>query len=57
MSQGELSKVSGVSLRMIQQYEQKNKDINKAGVNTLMALSRALNCDIEDIIEYDFRIK
>ena len=56
MSQSELSELSGVSLRMIQQYEQKRKDINKAGVNTLMALSRVLSCDIEDIIEHDFRI-
>lgn len=57
MSQNELSERSGVSLRMIQQYEQKKKDINKAGVNTLMSLSRILNCDIEDLIDYDFSIE
>lgn len=54
LSQTELAKHSGISLRMIQQYEQRKKDINKANVNTLRALSNTLNCDIEDLLEYDF---
>lgn len=51
-SQKLLSKQSGVSLRMIQQYEQGVKDINKASVTNLLALSRQLGCRIEDLIEY-----
>ena len=54
LSQNELSKLSGVSLRMIQQYEQKQKDINKASINTLNNLSKILNCTIEDLMEIEF---
>ena len=50
-SQSELSKRSGVSLRSIQMYEQRNKDINKAQVETLYRLSKVLGCTIEDLIE------
>lgn len=50
-SQKELAKKSGVSLRMIQQYEQRAKDINKAtGVN-LIALAQELGCRMEDLME------
>ncbi len=51
LTQTELAKRSGVSLRSIQMYEQKNKDINKANVTSLYMLSKALNCNIEDLIE------
>ena len=50
-SQSELAKPSGVSLRSIQMYEQRNKDINKASAETLYCLSKALGCSIEDLIE------
>ena len=39
---------------MIQQYEQKKKDINKASANSLYSLAMVLNCDIEDLMEWDF---
>ena len=51
LTQTELAKRSGVSLRSIQMYEQKNKDINKANVTSLYMLSKVLNCNIEDLIE------
>lgn len=51
MSQRELAERSGVSLRSIQQYEQRAKDINKAAADTLMSLSSVLGCKIEDIME------
>ena len=50
-SQKELSEKSGVSLQMIQQYEQGAKDINKASVLNLAALAKVLGCRIEDMIE------
>ena len=50
-SQRELAEKSGVSIRMIQQYEIKAKDINKAAGETLMALSRVLGCTVEDLLE------
>ena len=50
-TQAELSKQSGVSLRSIQMYEQRNKDINKASVVTVYSLAKALGCTMEDLIE------
>ena len=53
ITQRELSEKSGVNLRTIQQYERRSKDINKAAGATLRALSIALFCQIEDLLEYD----
>ena len=50
-TQAELAKRSGVGLRSIQMYEQRNKDINKAAVETVYRLSKVLGCKIEDLIE------
>lgn len=50
-SQKKLAEKSGVSLRMIQQYEQRAKDINKATGTNLLALSQTLGCRIEDLME------
>ena len=51
LTQKELSKKSNVSLRSIQQYEQKVKNINKAATDTLLSLSFVLGCNIEDLLE------
>ena len=51
MTQRELSELSGITLRSIQMYEQKNKDINKASVETVYKLAKILGCNVEDIIE------
>lgn len=51
LSQSQLANVSGVSVRMIQNYEQGVKDINKAQAYTLYKLSEALLCDMEDLLE------
>ena len=51
LTQAELAKRSGVSLRSIQMYEQRNKDINKASVDTVHSLAKVLGCAIEDLIE------
>lgn len=51
-SQKTLAEKSGVTLRMIQQYEQRAKDINKATVTNLIALAHTLGCKVEDLIEY-----
>lgn len=50
-SQRELSKMSGVSLRSIQMYEQRQKDINKAQSDSLYRLAKALGCTMEDLLE------
>lgn len=51
-SQGQLAKRSGVSLRSIQMYEQRNKDINKAHAETCLRLAKTLGCRMEDLIEH-----
>ena len=50
-TQAELAKRSGVSLRSIQMYEQRNKDINKASVEAVYSLAKVLGCTMEDLIE------
>lgn len=50
-SQKALAELSGVPLRTIQQYEQRQKNINKAQAEYLLMLSRALCCEIEELME------
>lgn len=52
LSQSALAEASGVSLRAIQQYEQRQKDINHARGVSLYGLARALGCRIDDLFEY-----
>ena len=51
LSQSELSAASGVSLRSIQMYEQRINDTNKAQAGTVYRLSRAIGCNVEDLLE------
>jgi DNA-binding XRE family transcriptional regulator len=51
LSQRELAEKSGVSLRSIQMYEQKNNDIDKAQAHSLYKLAVALGCSMEDLME------
>ena len=51
LSQRELAEQSGVPLRTIQQYEQRQKSINKAQAEYLLMLARTLCCDMEDLLE------
>ena len=50
-TQSELARRSQVSLRAIQMYEQRQKDINKASIETIHRLSKVLGCTMEDLIE------
>lgn len=50
-SQRELAEMSGVGLRSIQMYEQRNKDINKAQSESLYRLAKSLGCTMEDLLE------
>ena len=51
LSQAELAKISGVSLRSIQMYEQRVNDIDKAQSQTVYKLSRVIGCTMEDLLE------
>ena len=50
-TQHQLSEASGVTLRMIQLYEQKRNDISKAQVTVVLNLAKALGCEVEDLID------
>ena len=51
LSQKELAELADIPVRMIQHYEQRQKNINKAQVEYLARLSRVLNCNIEELLE------
>ncbi|MBR4790585.1 MAG: helix-turn-helix transcriptional regulator [Treponema sp.] len=53
LTQKELSELSGVSLRMIQLYEQRQNDINQASGQTINTLARALCCNFYEIMEIE----
>lgn len=55
-SQAQLAEISDVKVRTIQLYEQRQNDINKAQASTLLRLSRALGCKMEDLMEPYFDI-
>lgn len=50
LSQAQLAKASGVSLRMIQLYEQGKRAIRKAKAETIVALADALNCEMQMLL-------
>lgn len=52
-SQSQLAKASNVNVRLLQDYEQGRRDINKAEAFTVYKLSKALNCTMEDLIEIE----
>lgn len=51
LSQSELAKRAGVSVRTIQELEQGRKDIGRAGMDTLMPLAAALSVNAESLVE------
>lgn len=51
LTQAALSGASGVSLRAIQQYEQRKKDINRAHALSVWHLAQTLDCKVEDLLE------
>ena len=50
-TQAELAKRSDVTLRSIQMYEQRNKNINKASAESLYRISKVLGCSVENLLE------
>ena len=51
LTQKELSELTGVNLRTLQQYEIGSKDINKASGQTINSLALALHCNFYDVME------
>lgn len=48
--QADLAKKSGVSLRSIQIYEQRNKDIKEASAKTLCRIAKVFGCPMEEFV-------
>ena len=57
LTQAQLAVQSGIPLRTIQQYEQGQKDINKARAEYLIYLSKALYCEPAQLLECDYITK
>ena len=51
LSQSQLAKASGVSIRSIQLFEQRKSNINNAQYNHLSAIAKVLGCEIEYVLE------
>ncbi len=51
LSQRELAEQSGIPIRTIQQYEQRQKNINKAQGESLVMLAKILCCSVDNLIE------
>jgi len=50
-SESWLADEAGVPIRLIEMLEQREKEMNKAQVLTVVKLARALGCEVEDLIE------
>lgn len=51
LSQQQLADLSGVSVRQIQLFEQRQRDINQTRAIDILKLSRVLGCKNEDLLE------
>lgn len=50
-SQDDLARISRVPVRMIQHYEQRSKNINRAAYETVASLAQALHCRPDELAE------
>ena len=51
LSQSQLAEAAGIPVRTIQQYEQRQKDINHARSECVLRLSKALHCSQQALME------
>ena len=51
LSQSGLSKLTGISVRVLQNYEQGTRPLNNAKAITVYQIATALGCRVEDLIE------
>lgn len=57
ITQEELSQLTNIPKKTIQQYEQRQKNINKAQVEYVIRLARALECKPEELLELDIELE
>ena len=53
ITQKELAKKSGISIRTIQAYESNYRDINKMQIANAIQRKKVLKCRIEDLLEVE----
>ena len=51
LTQQQLADASGVTLRMVQLYEQRQNDISKAQASVVIRLAKSLGCEVENLVE------
>ena len=51
MTQKQLSELTGLNLRSLQNYEQGRIDLNTAEARTIYILAKALRCKMEDLLD------
>lgn len=51
MGQRELANSADVPIRTIQQYEQRQKDINHARTDYVVRMAKVLQCESEELLE------
>ena len=51
LTQEELATESGVSINTIRTYERKSKDLNKAQIDIVVRLAKALKCDVTELMD------
>lgn len=57
LSQSQLANSANVTIRAIRHYEQQTRDINGASGIVLYKLAKALDCTMEDLLEFDKQTK
>lgn len=50
LSQSQLAKSAGISVRVLQNYEQGARDIKKAAAETVLHIAQALGITVEDLL-------
>lgn len=53
ITQAELAKATGISVRVLQNYEQGTRPLNGARAITVYRISKALQCTVEDLLDID----
>ena len=53
LSQGKLAQLSGVPVRTVQQYEQRQKNINAARAEAVISMARVLGCRPDELLELE----
>lgn len=53
LTQNQLSRITGVSIKNIQKYESGEVDVNNVSAITLLKIATALGCEIKDLLDDD----